>query len=64
MKPLVGDVVAMDSAEDIYRYALEQEEVDIEGVHPSAFRSRLKRKSAPIRRVSRVKRHWRWMARP
>ncbi|HDT0786488.1 TPA: DUF2213 domain-containing protein [Klebsiella aerogenes] len=42
VKPLVGDVVAMDSAEDIYRYALEQEEVDIEGVHPSAFRSLVK----------------------
>lgn len=42
VKPLVGDVVAMDSAEDIYRYALEQQEVEIEGVHPSAFRSLVK----------------------
>lgn len=42
VKPLVGDVVAMDSAEDIYRFALEQSEVDIEGVHPSAFRSLVK----------------------
>lgn len=42
VKPLVGDVVAMDSAEDIYRYALEQQEVELEGVHPSAFRSLVK----------------------
>lgn len=42
VKPLVGDVVAMDSAEDIYRYALEQQEVDITDVHPSAFRSLVK----------------------
>ena len=37
VRPLIGDVVAMDSAEDVYRTALEQAEVDIAGVHPSAF---------------------------
>lgn len=37
VRPLIGDVVAMDSAEDVYRTALEQAEVDITGVHPSAF---------------------------
>lgn len=42
VKPLVGDVIAMDSAEDIYRYALEQEGIDVENVHPSAFRSMVK----------------------
>lgn len=37
VKPLVGDLVAMDSADDVYRTALEQAEVDITGVHPSAY---------------------------
>lgn len=37
VRPLIGDVVAMDSADDVYRTALEQSGVDIEGVHPSAF---------------------------
>lgn len=35
---LVGDV-AMDSAEDIYKFALEQHGVETKGVHPSAYRS-------------------------
>ncbi|WP_210453533.1 DUF2213 domain-containing protein [Pantoea ananatis] len=39
VRPLIGDVVAMDSADDVYRTALEQAEVDITGVHPSAFPS-------------------------
>ncbi|WP_338561876.1 DUF2213 domain-containing protein [Erwinia sp. E_sp_B04_7] len=37
VRPLIGDVIAMDSAEDVYRTALEQAEVDITGVHASAF---------------------------
>lgn len=37
VRPLIGDVVAMDSAEDVYRTALEQSGVDITGVHPSAY---------------------------
>ncbi|MCP2041672.1 hypothetical protein L1281_002283 [Neisseria sp. HSC-16F19] len=35
---LVGEV-AMDSAEDVYRFALEQNGVDVGGVHPSAYRA-------------------------
>lgn len=42
VRPLIGDVVAMDSAEDVYRTALEQSGVDITGVHPSAFPSLVK----------------------
>lgn len=47
---LVGDV-AMDSADDIYKFALEQHGVDVKGVHPSAYRSMvtmLGRNAAPI----------------
>lgn len=36
VKPLVG-VVAMDSAEAVYRFALEHEKVALDGVHASAF---------------------------
>lgn len=36
---LVGDVMAMDNAADIYKFALEQHGVDVQGVHPSAYRS-------------------------
>ncbi len=39
VRPLIGDVIAMDSAEDVYRTALEQSGVDIDGVHASAFPS-------------------------
>lgn len=42
VRPLIGDVVAMDSAEDVYRTALEQSGVDITGVHPSAYPSLVK----------------------
>lgn len=42
VRPLIGDVVAMDSAEDIYRTALEQSGVDISGVHPSAYPAMVK----------------------
>jgi hypothetical protein len=42
VRPLIGDVVAMDSAEEVYRTALEQAEVDIAGVHPSAFPAMVK----------------------
>lgn len=42
VRPLIGDVVAMDSADDVYRTALEQSGVDIKGVHPSAFPSLVK----------------------
>ena len=36
VKPLVG-VVAMDSAEAVYRFALDHEKVALEGVHASAY---------------------------
>lgn len=35
--PLVGEVVAMDSAEAIYRFALDSVGVDTKGIHPSAL---------------------------
>lgn len=48
VKPLVGDV-AMDSAEAVYRFALEHEKVALDGVHASAFpalvRERIARKT-------------------
>lgn len=48
VKPLVG-VVAMDSAEAVYRFALETEKVALDGVHASAFpalvRERIARRS-------------------
>lgn len=42
VRPLIGDVVAMDSAEEVYRTALEQAGLDINDVHPSAYRSMVK----------------------
>jgi len=36
VKPLVG-VIAMDSAEAVYKFALDQEKVSYDGVHASAF---------------------------
>lgn len=38
VEPLVG-VVGMDSAESVYKHALTQSGVDINGVHPSAYKS-------------------------
>lgn len=37
--PLLGEIAAMDSADAIYKMALDQAEVSTEGVHPSAFRA-------------------------
>lgn len=58
VKPLVGPV-ALDSAEAVYRYALEQEKVALDGVHPSAFgalvRERIALKSsAPVFPKTRI----------
>jgi len=40
VRPLVGAVaIALDSAEAIYRYALDAAKVDVTDVHPSAFRA-------------------------
>lgn len=37
--PLIGEVVAQDSAEAIYKLALDSAKVGTEGVHPSAYRA-------------------------
>lgn len=42
VRPLVGDVIGMDSAGDIYRYALRQMGHDTTGVHSSALPSLVK----------------------
>ncbi len=40
VRPFIGEItVAMDSASDIYRLALDKAGIDLKGVHPSAFRS-------------------------
>lgn len=36
--PLVGEIAAMDSAESVYRFALDQAGIDTKGVHASALR--------------------------
>lgn len=38
VKPLVGEV-AMDSAEAVYKYALQQKDININGVPPSAYKA-------------------------
>jgi hypothetical protein len=40
--PHIGKVAAMDSADAIYKLALDAAKVDIEGVHPSAYRAMVK----------------------
>lgn len=40
--PHVGEVLGMDSAEAIYKFALDQADVDTKGVHPSAYRAMVK----------------------
>lgn len=37
VRPLVGEMVAMDSAEEVYAAALKQLGVKIDGIHPSAY---------------------------
>lgn len=37
VRPLIGDVMGMDEAEDIYKYALEKQGIDTAHIHPSAF---------------------------
>lgn len=41
VSPIVGEV-ALDSAEAVYKFALDQAGVDVEGVHPSAYRAMVK----------------------
>jgi 8-oxo-dGTP pyrophosphatase MutT (NUDIX family) len=38
VKPYVGKIVAQDSADAVYKAALELLKVDVKGVHPSAYR--------------------------
>lgn len=55
VKPLVG-AVAMDSAEDVYKFALDQKGVATKGVHPSAYKPMvdllLKQSAAPAPRMA------------
>lgn len=37
VRPIVGDLVAMDSADEVYRTALKAAGVDVKGVHASAY---------------------------
>ncbi|WP_277963891.1 DUF2213 domain-containing protein [Pseudomonas sp. RIT-To-2] len=39
VRPLIGSVVAQDSAEAVYKLALDAAGVDVTGVHPSAYRA-------------------------
>ena len=48
VRPFVGELqVAMDSAEDVYRFALDKLGVKTKGVHPSAFRTILENLPKP-----------------
>lgn len=55
VKPLVG-AVAMDSADDVYKFALDQKGVPTKGVHPSAYKPMvdllLKQSAAPAPRMA------------
>lgn len=42
VRPLVGEVAAMDSAEDVYRFAMDSLGIEHDGVHPSAYPALLK----------------------
>lgn len=42
VQPLVGEVVAMDSAEAVYRFALDAAGIDTKGVHASALPAMVK----------------------
>ena len=39
VRPLVGEIAAMDSAEDVYRFAMDQLGIEHKGVHPSAYKA-------------------------
>ena len=46
-RPYVGELVAMDSAEAVYKAALDELSVDTKGVHPSAYAAILKAQPLP-----------------
>ncbi|WP_347558566.1 DUF2213 domain-containing protein [Robbsia sp. KACC 23696] len=52
-QPYVGKLVAMDSAEAVYKAALETLKVDIKGVHPSAYKAVLVAQPKPGEAVPR-----------
>jgi len=39
VKPFIGNVLGMDSAEDVYKLALDEAGVDLKDVHPSAYKA-------------------------
>jgi len=47
VRPYVGELVAQDSAEAVYKLALDTLGVNVEGVHPSAFRAILEAQKKP-----------------
>ena len=47
VKPYVGKLTAMDSAESVYKSALEVLKIDIKGVHPSAYKAVLMAQPKP-----------------
>jgi hypothetical protein len=48
VRPWVGDiVVAMDSAGDVYKFALEQMGEDVADIHPSAYKALLSKIPKP-----------------
>ncbi|ANI18580.1 hypothetical protein A9C11_23060 [Pseudomonas citronellolis] len=42
VRPLVGEIAAMDSAEDVYRFAMDSLGIEHKGVHPSAYPALIK----------------------
>jgi hypothetical protein len=54
VQPWVGKLVAQDSAESVYRAALETLGVDVSGIHPSAFRAVLQAQPKPDANRPRV----------
>lgn len=40
--PLIGEVIGQDSAQAIYKLALDAADVDLKGVHPSAYKAMVK----------------------
>jgi hypothetical protein len=53
VKPFIGEVLAQDSAEAVYRLALDHHEVDLEGVPPSAYKAMVKMLPLPGAEKSR-----------
>ena len=48
VRPWVGDIaVAMDSAAEVYKFALEQSGEDVTDIHPSAYKALLSRIPKP-----------------